>query len=815
MSRDFLVGSPARIGVRLKRADEVTYRVTVRDAGLFIDFNIMPIAKKIPDGAISPKKSLSDEAEKKKTMPATLTVRAISRSNNSLDPPRRYALIAGISRYKDSQISSLQGPLEDAMDFARALKGAETENPNKQSASRAALAFAEYDREGLSSRDVIFLKNTGATRKAILGRIAAIARRARPEDSVVIYFSGYGAALPSAGAGSVMYLFPHDTDTRRIGETALSERAVFEATSKIRARRIVLILDAGFSGGDASGRHWAPRQVRRRGISGLSRRRLLPLGPGRVILAAGRPAFDPASGRSLFLGALLRHSYGGTVPVPAAMRKIAERFSRIKPVMAGELLPGQTLRADELKNRRGRGDVFIATPEPGAEVFVADRQVDKTPPFPGDLPAGRTPLLLKDQPAGRTLLILRDKPAGRTPLILKDLPAGSLAVRVVDKGGLSAARRLFVESGVRLNYSLKPRRPAGHLVVTTSPPGALVEVRDPAAAARSKAGVFLVSPGRVRIRAAMPGHYTREMDAEILPDRTVEVVLPLAPVEEGDFSFEGSPPLSSPPPGAGEMALVPGGEFIAGARHGLTAETPAHRKSLTSFFIDKRLVRKEEFARFVKKTKHITAAQKREKGGALTKAGGWTLRRRVTWENSSPEGWGRSGKKSEAPAGLPVVQVALADAAAYCKWAGARLPTEDEWEKAARGVDGRPYPWGRALRDLKSPKPDWFYRAPAKEDGRAIAFRLAGPYGAREFWGPVSEWVAPQSPKSNETKKPEERGKENKRPAPRFQIYRGGWVSPAGRRSTLDARGIAEAGFSDSRIGFRCVRESAAILKKR
>ncbi len=776
MSRDFWIGGPARIGVRMRRSDGDAYQITVRDAGLFFESDIAAPTKKISDSLKAKKESLSVKIEKKKTKPAALAVRAIPRGDKGLSPPQRYALIVGISRYDDPQISSLYGPLEDAADFARALSGVEGGDPGKKLASRAVMAFDEYDREGLSADNIIFLQDTGTTRSGILGSIADIARRARPEDSVVIYFSGYGAAISSIGTGPAMYLFPKDTDTRRIGETALSERAVLEATSKIHARRIVLVLDADFSGDGVSGRRWAPRQSRRIGIPDLSRRRLLPPGSGRVMLAAGRLALNQATGRSLFIEALLHHSYDGAVPMSIAMRKVGERLPHMKPVMAGGLLPGQTLRSDELKDRRGRGAVFITTPKPGAEVFIAGRL------------------------------------AGRTPLLLKDLPVGRLPIRAVGMGGLSVARQLFVESGVRLNYSLKPRRPMGQLIVTTSPPGAMVEVRVSGASAQSKSGAFLVRPGGVRIRAAMPGHYTREVNTEILPNKTVAVGLPLAPIGASDFSFEGGRPPASLPPGAGEMALVPGGEFIAGARRGLAAETPTHRKSLTSFFIDKRLVRKEEFARFVKETGHVTTAQRNEEGGILTKVGGWTLGRNATWITSGPKGWARSGEKAEAPAGLPVVQVALADAATYCKWAGARLPTEDEWEKAARGVDGRSYPWGREPRDLKSSKFDWLYGAPAEEGEGAASSRLAGPYGAREFWGPVSEWVAP---KKNKTKKPDRREKKNKREILRFHVYRGGWVFPAGRRPTLGARGLAEAGFSDSGIGFRCVREAAAVLKKK
>ncbi|MDQ7826740.1 MAG: formylglycine-generating enzyme family protein [Candidatus Eremiobacteraeota bacterium] len=113
------------------------------------------------------------------------------------------------------------------------------------------------------------------------------------------------------------------------------------------------------------------------------------------------------------------------------------------------------------------------------------------------------------------------------------------------------------------------------------------------------------------------------------------------------------------------MVLIPAGPFLMGSYYGMGQkdEYPLHEVSLPAYYIDKYEVTNEQFKKFTDET------------GYVTKSG---------WERYYTEETGRH----------PVVNVALADAAAYAKWAGKRLPTEAEWEKAARGDTVRIYPWG-------------------------------------------------------------------------------------------------------------------------
>jgi formylglycine-generating enzyme required for sulfatase activity len=182
------------------------------------------------------------------------------------------------------------------------------------------------------------------------------------------------------------------------------------------------------------------------------------------------------------------------------------------------------------------------------------------------------------------------------------------------------------------------------------------------------------------------------------------------------------PPAAKTPPG---MVAIPGGEFTMGSdgHHALANERPAHRVQVNAFFLDVTDVTNAQFSKFVAATKYVTTAERKPDWAEIAKqlppgtpkppdsqlvpgslvysppgrrvplddlSQWWRWVPGASWRH--PEGPGSSiAKRSDHP----VVQVSWDDAVAYCSWAGKRLPTEAEWERAARGgLEGKRFAWG-------------------------------------------------------------------------------------------------------------------------
>jgi len=324
----------------------------------------------------------------------------------------------------------------------------------------------------------------------------------------------------------------------------------------------------------------------------------------------------------------------------------------------------------------------------------------------------------------------------------------------------------------------------------------------------------------------------------------------------------------APSPAPSGMVWIPGGEYSMGAADppdmdmvGMRATTdsrPIHRVYVDGFFMDKTDVTNGQFAEFVKATGYVTVAEKTptqtEFPGAPPDnlvAGSvvfsppdhevplndhfqwWSYVKGANWRH--PSGPNSSIKGKEV---YPVVQVAYADAQAYAKWAHKRLPTEAEWEFAARGkLWGKPYVWGEKF------KPDGKWMAntyqghfPDRDSG-ADGFIGISPVGkfppngyglfdmAGNVWQWTADWYRPdyyaqlakvggvaRNPKGPETPF------DLSEPNDKKKVHRGGSFLCTDQycsRYMVGTRGKGEVSTGTNHLGFRCVSNKGAKLQAR
>ena len=223
------------------------------------------------------------------------------------------------------------------------------------------------------------------------------------------------------------------------------------------------------------------------------------------------------------------------------------------------------------------------------------------------------------------------------------------------------------------------------------------------------------------------------------------------------------PAVPEPPPG---MVYVPGGDFLMGSDDAEELSRPAHFVSVRPFFIDRTEVTNAAYQKFVEATNY-----------------------------DPPSTW-KDGALAPGEEELPVTGITWYDAAAYAAWAGKRLPTEAEWEFAARGSEGRKYPWGN----------DWDSSL-ANVDNTVKALHRVGegapsPRGIFDMAGNAWEWTASDA-------RAYPGSKEFPRSRLKLKIIRGGnWKSNQETAAATFRGFYGASGEKDySSTSFRCVKD--------
>lgn len=230
-----------------------------------------------------------------------------------------------------------------------------------------------------------------------------------------------------------------------------------------------------------------------------------------------------------------------------------------------------------------------------------------------------------------------------------------------------------------------------------------------------------------------------------------------------------------------EMVQIPEGAFTMGSNEGDPDEAPEHQVYLKGFYLDQKEVTQEEYARFAKMTKR-------------------PLPRIEVFEDDQSKIF-----KPE----LAAMSVSWDEAAAYCKWAGKRLPTEAEWEKAGRGESKKRYPWGDRFvmnaANLDGSEDGYKYLAPpgSFDAGRS-------PYGLYDMTGNVAEWVEDSYDEHYYKKSPFRDPKGPK--SEDLKVVRGGSWRETEHNARLSKRFEAKHWRTDVTIGIRCASDLDQVV---
>lgn len=295
---------------------------------------------------------------------------------------------------------------------------------------------------------------------------------------------------------------------------------------------------------------------------------------------------------------------------------------------------------------------------------------------------------------------------------------------------------------------------------------------------------------------------------------------------------------------ADRMVLIKGGTFAMGATdESFTDALPVHAVTVDDFWMDEHEVTNADFEVFVKATGYITDAEKKldpklypgasteelQAGSAVFSPPNYQV------ALDDPLNWWRYvlganwkhpfGNDKKAEPNYPVVHVSYNDAQAYAKWMGKRLPTEAEWEYAARaGIKDQPYYWGEELK----PNDKWvanifqgrFPDLDTKEDGyiglAPVKSYAANAFGLYDMEGNVWEWCSdfyrPDYYKNSEKANPKgpKDSYDPQEPSLVKRVQRGGSFLCSDEycnRYKAGSRGKGEVSSASNNLGFRCVKD--------
>jgi formylglycine-generating enzyme required for sulfatase activity len=287
-------------------------------------------------------------------------------------------------------------------------------------------------------------------------------------------------------------------------------------------------------------------------------------------------------------------------------------------------------------------------------------------------------LSITTQP-GDAEVILNDESLGKAPVVKHALQVGEYHYKVVHPDYYPLENSFVMEDNFKMEFTHELRPLESELIVTSRPSSSSIWLNNLPQAQKTPAKLVL-RPGRYLVSVHSEGYVQTDELVELTANESHAVEMRMSP---------GKVPQG--------MTLIPGGEFTMGADDSAPDERPARKVSVKSFYLDRFEVTNQAFQQVFPDHKYL-----------------------------------------EGQDSLPALGISWTQAVKYCDSVGKRLPTEAEWEKAARGTDARSYPWGEVY------VPGY---ANTTESGIGVATRVGNffetpsVFGCMDLSGNAYEWV--------------------------------------------------------------------------
>lgn len=302
---------------------------------------------------------------------------------------------------------------------------------------------------------------------------------------------------------------------------------------------------------------------------------------------------------------------------------------------------------------------------------------------------------------------------------------------------------------------------------------------------------FLLPTGSHKIEASAPGYVTQRLTVNINSGQIQDFMLELSQISQGHEIPQKDGESSAKELAEKldrDMAEIKAGNYLLGSDRGNHDERPLRRVQTEGFWMDRFEITCIQYQRFladVQKHGHLWCHKYEPPNKDHTPYHTYAWALRFSW---------LGGKHPAGMEDTPVVLVDWFDAYAYAKWAGKRLPTEEEWEIAARGSDQREYPWGNTFHADRCNIGDYPIKIGSHPEG-------ASPWGIMDLSGNVGEWTASAY-------------EPNPRDSRRFKgryglpIVKGGSWDDESRGCRTAARDVKRSPlYRSTTTGFRCVSD--------